>query len=69
MKNNPSLDCGKNQEDIGKEAINTAKSSLFPTVKGIVSHSEKQDFGGVVGFKRETSAKVRFCISIKFKFF
>ncbi len=60
MKNNPSLIAARITEDIGKEAINTAKSSLFPTVKGIVSHSEKQDFGGVVGFKRETSAKLDF---------
>ena len=29
-------------------------------IKGIISHSEKQDFGGIVGFKRETSAKVDF---------
>ena len=60
MKNNPSLIAARITEDIGKEAINTAKSSLYPTVKGIVSHSEKQDFGGVVGFKRETSAKLDF---------
>ncbi len=60
MKNNPSLIAARITEDIGKEAINTARSSLFPTVKGIVSHSEKQDFGGVVGFKRETSAKLDF---------
>ena len=60
MKNNPSLIAARITEDIGKEAINTAKSSLFPTVKGIVSHSEKQDFGGVVGFKRETTAKLDF---------
>jgi len=60
MKNNPSLISARITEDIGKEAINTAKSSLYPTVKGIVSHSEKQDFGGVVGFKRETSAKLDF---------
>lgn len=60
MKSNPSLIAARIAEDIGKEAINTAKSSLFPTVKGIVSHSEKQDFGGVVGFKRETSAKLDF---------
>ena len=36
MKNNPSLIAARITEDIGKEAINTAKSSLFPTVKGIV---------------------------------
>ena len=58
MKNNPSLIAARITEDIGKEAINTAKSSLFPTVKGIVSHSEKQDFGGIVGHKRESSAKI-----------
>ena len=60
IKNNPSLIAARITEDIGKEAINTAKSTLFPTLKGIVSHSEKQDFGGVVGFKRETSAKLDF---------
>ena len=60
MKSNPTLIAARISEDIGKEAINTAKSSLYPTVKGIVSHSEKQDFGGVVGFKRETSAKLDF---------
>ena len=41
MKNNPSLIAARITEDIGKEAINTAKSS-FPTVKGIVSHSENK---------------------------
>ncbi len=60
MKNNPTLLAARITEDIGKEAINSAKSSLFPTLKGIVSHSEKQDFGGIVGFKRETSAKLDF---------
>ena len=60
MKNNPSLMAARVAEDIGKEAINTARSSLFPTIKGIISHSEKQDFGGVVGFKRESSAKIDF---------
>ena len=52
MKNNPSLIAARIAEDIGKEAINTARSSLFPTIKGIISHSEKQDFGGIVGFKK-----------------
>ena len=60
MKSNPTLLAARITEDIGKEAINSAKSSLFPTLKGIVSHSEKQDFGGIVGFKRETSAKLDF---------
>ena len=60
MKNNPSLMGARITEDIGKEAINTARSSLFPTIKGILSHSEKQDFGGIVGFKRESSAKIDF---------
>ena len=60
MKNNPSLMAARITEDIGKEAINTARSSLFPTIKGILSHSEKQDFGGIVGFKRESSAKIDF---------
>ena len=60
MKNNPSLIAARITEDIGKEAINTARSSLFPTIKGILSHSEKQDFGGIVGFKRESSAKIDF---------
>ena len=60
MKNNPSLIAARIAEDIGKEAINTARSSLFPKIKGIISHSEKQDFGGIVGFKRESSAKIDF---------
>ena len=60
VKNNPSLVAARITEDIGKEAINTARSSLFPTIKGILSHSEKQDFGGIVGFKRESSAKIDF---------
>lgn len=59
-KNNPSLKTAEITKKIGKEAINTAESSLYPVVKGILSHSEKQDFGGIVGFKRETSAKVDF---------
>ena len=33
MKNNPSLIAARITEDIGKEAINTARSSLFPTIK------------------------------------
>ena len=44
IKNNPSLLAARITEDIGKEAINTARASLFPTLKGIISHSEKQDF-------------------------
>ena len=60
IENNPTLLAARITEDIGKEAINTAKSSLYPTLKGIISHSEKQDFGGIVGFKRETSAKLDF---------
>ena len=60
LKNNPSLIAARITEDIGKEAINTAKATLFPTLKGIVSHSEKQDFGGIVGHKRESSAKIDF---------
>ena len=42
MKNNPSLMAARITEDIGKEAINTARSSLFPTIKGILSHSENK---------------------------
>jgi len=60
IKNNPSLIAARITEDIGKEAINTARASLYPTIKGILSHSEKQDFGGIVGFKRESSAKIDF---------
>ena len=33
---------------------------MFPKIKGIVSHSEKNDFGGIVGYKRESSAKIDF---------
>lgn len=67
-KNNPTLLAARITEDIGKEAINTAKSTLYPKLKGIVSHSEKQDFGGVVGFKRETSAKVDFAYPLNLSF-
>ena len=58
LANNPSLKTALINKDIGKEAINTARASLFPTIKGSVSHSEKQDFGGIVGHKRESSAKI-----------
>ena len=58
IANNPSLKTALINKDIGKEAINTARASLFPTIKGSVSHSEKQDFGGIVGHKRESSAKI-----------
>ena len=68
MKNNPSLVAARITEDIGKEAINTARSSLFPTIKGILSHSEKQDFGGIVGFKRESSAKIDFSYPLNLSF-
>ena len=68
MKNNPSLIAARIAEDIGKEAINTARSSLFPKIKGIISHSEKQDFGGVVGFKRESSAKIDFSYPLNLSF-
>ena len=64
LKSNPSLIAARFTEEISKEAINTAKASLFPTIKGIISHSEKQDFGGIVGFKRESSAKVDFSFLI-----
>ena len=68
MKNNPSLIAARITEDIGKEAINTARSSLFPTIKGILSHSETQDFGGIVGFKRESSAKIDFSYPLNLSF-
>ena len=60
IKNNLALRAANITKEIGKEAINTARATLFPTIKGIVSHSEKQDFGGIVGFKRESSAKIDF---------
>ena len=60
LKNNPSLIAARVSTEISKEAINTARASLFPKIKGIISHSEKQDFGGIVGFKRESSAKIDF---------
>ena len=68
LKNNPSLIAARITEDIGKEAINTAKATLFPTLKGIVSHSEKQDFGGIVGHKRESSAKIDFSYPLNLSF-
>ena len=68
MKNNPSLLAARITEDIGKEAINTARATLFPTVKGIISHSEKQDFGGIVGHKRESSAKIDFSYPLNLSF-
>ena len=55
---NPSLKSAAVTKEIGKESINTARASLFPTIKGTISHSEKQDFGGIVGHKRESSAKI-----------
>ncbi len=60
IKNNPALLTAKISKQMGKEAINTAEATLFPTIKGILSHSEKQDFGGIVGYKRETMAKLDF---------
>ena len=68
MKNNPSLLAARITEDIGKEAINTARATLFPTIKGIISHSEKQDFGGIVGYKRESSAKIDFSYPLNLSF-
>ncbi len=68
IKNNPSLIAARITEEISKEAINTAKASLYPTIKGIVSHSEKQDFGGIVGFKRESSAKIDFSYPLNLSF-
>ena len=58
IKNNPSLITADINKQISKEAINTAEASLYPTIKGTLTHSEKQDYAGIVGFKRETSAKV-----------
>ena len=55
---NPSLKSAAVTKEIGKEGINSARASLFPTIKGTLSHSEKQDFGGIVGHKRESSAKI-----------
>lgn len=68
IKNNPSLIAARISTDISKEAINTARASLFPKIKGIVSHSEKQDFGGIVGFKRESSAKIDFSYPLNLSF-
>ena len=56
--NNPALKAASINKEIGKEGINTARATLFPTIKGTISHSEKQDFGGIVGHKRESSAKI-----------
>ena len=68
LKKNLSLIAARITEEISKEAINTAKTSLFPKIKGIISHSEKQDFGGIVGFKRESSAKVDFSYPLNLSF-
>ena len=68
LKNNPSLIAARVSTEISKEAINTARSSLFPKIKGIISHSEKQDFGGIVGFKRESSAKIDFSYPLNLSF-
>ncbi len=68
FKDNPALITAKITKEIGKEAINTAEASLYPTIKGTVSHSEKQDFGGIVGFKRETSAKVDLAYPLNLSF-
>ena len=67
-KNNPALITANVSKEIRKEAINSAKASLFPVVKGILSHSEKQDFGGIVGFKRETTAKIDFTYPLNLSF-
>ncbi len=67
-KNNPALITANVSKEISKEAINSAKASLFPVVKGILSHSEKQDFGGIVGFKRETTAKIDFTYPLNLSF-
>ena len=67
-KDNPALITAKITKEIGKEAINTAEASLYPTIKGTVSHSEKQDFGGIVDFKRETSAKVDLAYPLNLSF-
>ena len=67
-KNNPALITANVSKEISKEAINSAKASLLPVVKGILSHSEKQDFGGIVGFKRETTAKIDFTYPLNLSF-
>tara|TARA_A100001015_G_scaffold227109_1_gene256524 strand:- start:2867 stop:4171 length:1305 start_codon:yes stop_codon:yes gene_type:complete len=68
IKNNPSLITADINKKISKQAINTAEASLYPTIKGILSHSEKQDYAGIVGFKRETSAKVDFSYPLNLGF-
>ena len=68
LKNNPSLISARVSTEISKEAITTARASLFPKIKGIISHSEKQDFGGIVGFKRESSAKIDFSYPLNLSF-
>tara|TARA_B100000989_G_scaffold298372_1_gene287359 strand:+ start:461 stop:1771 length:1311 start_codon:yes stop_codon:yes gene_type:complete len=67
-KNNPALITANVSKEISKEAINSAKASLFPIIKGVLSHSEKQDFGGIVGFKRETTAKIDFTYPLNLGF-
>ena len=62
LKKNLSLVAARISTDISKEAINTAKTSLFPKIKGIVSHSEKNDFGGIVGYKEKVLLKLIFHI-------
>ena len=66
--NNPALKAASVNKEIGKEGINTARASLFPTIKGTISHSEKQDFGGIVGHKRESSAKIDLSYPLNFSF-
>ena len=68
IENNPSLVTADINKKLSKEAINTAEATLFPTIKGILSHSEKQDYAGIVGFKRETSAKVDFSYPLNLSF-
>ena len=68
LKNNPALITANISKKMGKEAINTAEASLYPVVKGILSHSEKQDFGGIVGFKRESTAKLDFSYPLNLSF-
>ena len=68
LSNNFQLKNAKFSEDIAKQGVRTAKASLFPTLKATLSHSEKNDYAGIVGFKRETTGKIDFSFPLNLSF-
>ena len=62
MKNNPSLIAARIAEDIGKEAINTARSSLFPKIKGILVIQKNKILEELLVLKEKVQLKLTFHI-------